>query len=122
MQLFSVMNGRFRNWVFTMNWPGYALTPDIDLPGSPVTFLVWQLELGETGNEHYQGYVELDRPCSLLQMQQLGGHMFLGAHFEVIYFAPKLLYCLWPVYWHCDADRSLCDCYFVVVRLVVAQL
>jgi len=83
-----IQGGRYRNWVFTLNNPAYALTPEFDLVGSPCTFLVWQLEAGSEGTEHYQGYMELDRPCSLLQVLQLGDHMFLGAHFEVIYFAP----------------------------------
>jgi len=88
---FMIQGGRFRNWVFTLNNPAYALTPELDLVGSPCTFLVWQLEAGNEGTEHYQGYMELDRPCSLLQVLQMGDHMFLGAHFEVIYFAPKLI-------------------------------
>jgi len=82
--------GRFRNWVFTFNNPPHALTPEVDLIGSPCTFLAWQLELGAEGTEHYQGYLELDRPCSLRQVLEMGNYMFLGAHFEVIYFAPKL--------------------------------
>jgi len=82
-----IQGGRYRNWVFTLNNPAYALTPEVDLVGSPCTFLVWQLEAGNEGTEHYQGYMELDRPCSLLQVLQMGDHMFLGAHFEVIYFA-----------------------------------
>lgn len=85
-------NGRYRNWVFTLNNPYYSLTPEIDFVGSPVSFMAWQLEIGAEGTEHYQGYLELDRPCSLLQMHQLGGGMLLGAHFEVIYFAPKLVF------------------------------
>lgn len=88
-----IQGGRYRNWVFTLNNPAYALTPDINLVGSACTFLVWQLEAGDEGTEHYQGYLELDRPCSLLQVLQLGDHMFLGAHFEVIYFAPKSFFC-----------------------------
>jgi len=83
-----IQGGRYRNWVFTLNNPAYALTPELDLVGSACTFLVWQLECGLEGTEHYQGYLELDRPCSLLQVLQMGDHMFLGAHFEVIYFAP----------------------------------
>lgn len=79
-------NGRYRNWVFTLNNPFFALTPEIDFVGSPVSFMAWQLEIGAEGTEHYQGYIELDRPCSLLQMHQLGGAMLLGAHFEVCIF------------------------------------
>jgi len=85
-------NGRYRNWVFTLNNPYYALTPDLDLVvNAPVSFMAWQLEVGAEGTEHYQGYLELASPCSLLQMHQLGGGMLLGAHFEVIYFAPFLI-------------------------------
>jgi len=90
---FMIQGGRYRNWVFTLNNPAYALTPELDLVGSACTFLVWQLECGLEGTEHYQGYLELDRPCSLLQVLQMGDHMFLGAHFEVIYFAPKSFFC-----------------------------
>ena len=83
---------RARNWCFTLNNPGYALTPDVDFvyEGCPVTFMVWQLECGDEGTEHYQGYLELDRPCSLRQMHQLGAHSLLGAHFEV--FILRLLF------------------------------
>lgn len=83
-------NGRYRNWVFTLNNPYYSLTPEIDCVGSPVSFMAWQLEIGAEGTEHYQGYIELDRPCSLLQMHQLGGAMLLGAHFEVCIFGALL--------------------------------
>lgn len=80
------VNGRHRNWVFTLNHPAHALTPELDFVGSKATFMSWQLEVGDNGVDHYQGYIELDSPVSLLQMHQLGNHMLLGAHFEVFFF------------------------------------
>lgn len=80
------VNGRHRNWVFTLNHPAHALTPELDFVGSKATFMSWQLEVGDNGVDHYQGYVELDSPVSLAQMHQLGNHMLLGAHFEVFIF------------------------------------
>lgn len=85
---------RCRNWCFTLNNPGHALTPEIDFvfEGCPVTFMVWQLELGAEGTPHYQGYVELDRPCSIAQMHAVGGGLLFGAHFEVFILRPNLLF------------------------------
>lgn len=83
-------NGRYRNWVFTLNNPYYSLTPELDCVGSAVTFMAWQLEIGAEGTEHYQGYIELGCPCSLLYMHQLGSGMLLGAHFEVFIFGALL--------------------------------
>jgi len=96
-------NGRYRNWVFTLNNPYYSLTPEIDCVGSPVSFMAWQLEIGAEGTEHYQGYIELDRPCSLLQMHQLGGAMLLGAHFEVCIFG-ALLFSAWRPVSQCSVE------------------
>jgi hypothetical protein len=82
---------RCRNWVFTLNNPEGQLTPELDFVVSAVSFLCWQLEVGEEGTPHFQGYVELDRPCSLLQMQRIGDGCLFGAHFDVsLFFAPFL--------------------------------
>lgn len=78
-----LVNGRFRNWVFTLNNPEHDLTPDVDFVGSAVSFMAWQLEIGAEGTVHFQGYLELSSPCSLSQVQSLGGGLLLGAHFEV---------------------------------------
>jgi len=73
---------RFRNWVFTLNNPDGLLTPDLDwVVDDPVHFLAYQLEVGDSGTEHFQGYLELSRPCTMAVVAALPG--LYGAHFEV---------------------------------------
>lgn len=63
-----------RAWCFTLNNPAYTH----DLPIHPLErFVVWQLEMGEEGTCHLQGYIELTRQCRLAAMVAWlpGSHM-----------------------------------------------
>lgn len=66
---------RVRNWCFTVN------NPDIDdiLPDhADIRYVVWQRERGAEGTEHWQGYVEFDKPMRLAAVK-----LWLPtAHFE----------------------------------------
>jgi len=63
-----------RNWMFTINNPD-----DTDDPNAwEVKYVVWQLEEGESGTPHYQGYVELEKVSRLAAMKKLS----LKAHWE----------------------------------------
>jgi len=63
------------NWIFTINNPS-----DNDLPkGWPnVKYCIWQLEEGEEGTPHLQGYVVMNSKKSLRQMKLLDA----TAHWE----------------------------------------
>lgn len=67
---------RSRNWVFTENNPAGLLDCD-DWPG--LKFCVYQLEVGESGTEHFQGYCEFENPVRLATLQLC----IPGAHWEV---------------------------------------
>ena len=87
-QNFDTKRGRdmtYRFWVFTCNLDeeerpeDFALLPCDRWPDC-VRFCTYSLELGETGNLHFQGYIELVRQQRLSWMKKLEG---LGAaHFE----------------------------------------
>ena len=66
---------RHRNWVFTLNNPENALSLEQFTGG---TYLTYQLEQGESGTIHYQGYVEFGEKKSLGNLRS----MLPGAHFE----------------------------------------
>lgn len=67
---------RSRNWLFTENNPEGLLDPE-DWPG--LKFCVYQLEVGEQGTEHFQGYCEFENPVRLATLQDC----IPGAHWEV---------------------------------------
>jgi len=50
---------RARFWCFTLNNPDGNLDVDLAIPA--VRYAVWQLEVGEEGTEHFQGYLELEK-------------------------------------------------------------
>lgn len=57
-------NRRTRFWCFTLNNPDGNI--DVDLENDPaVRYAVWQLEIGEEGTEHFQGYLEICNPAGL---------------------------------------------------------
>lgn len=72
-----------RNYVFTINFadgePTQLLSEEFP---SWLTYVVWQLELGEEGTLHYQGYLEC-RGAQLFTRIQREVPGFEGAHFEV---------------------------------------
>lgn len=72
-----------RNWCFTINHQGEHPPELLDEELFPdwITYCVWQLELGENGTYHYQGYMELQGKKSRAQIQEVEG--FEGAHLEV---------------------------------------
>jgi len=62
-----------RHYVFTLN------NPEGDLPEwSKIRYVSWQLEKGENGTPHWQGYVELTAPQRLAAMKK----WLPRAHFE----------------------------------------
>lgn len=69
----GVVARRSRRFCFTINNPGSKLFEN-GLP-SGVRYAVWQLEKGESGTPHYQGYLELEsqRRTSVVE-GILGGH------------------------------------------------
>jgi len=74
------MNARYRNVCFTVNNFSYdegELDPSL-WPGC--TYCIWQIEVGEEGTEHYQGYMEFSGQKSLLQLKAMPG--LETAHFE----------------------------------------
>jgi len=67
---------RNRNWLFTLNNPENALTLNQFTDG---TYLTYQLEQGEHGTLHYQGYVEFSKAKPLACLRG----MLAGGHFEI---------------------------------------
>lgn len=72
-----------RNWMFTLNHAGEHPPELLDEELFPewVTYCVWQLEVGEQGTYHYQGYMECRGTHSIAQIQEIEG--FEGAHLEI---------------------------------------
>jgi len=70
-----------KNWVFTVNNPGdgAVLTPE-EWPQA--AFACWQLEEGESGTPHFQGFVQFLTKLSLSQVKAL--HGLERAHLEVM--------------------------------------
>jgi len=55
------MAGRYRNWCFRWSNPDGALTAEEVSQWPDIRAGVWQLEIGEEGTVHYQGYFEFTR-------------------------------------------------------------
>lgn len=66
-----------RNWCFTLNNPDGQINVDLELHPQ-MRYAVYQLEQGEHGTTHYQGYVEFAKPQRLSAMKNL----LPTAHFE----------------------------------------
>lgn len=64
---------RSRTWCFTLNNPDGSL----EFPDS-VRYCKWQLESGDNGTPHYQGYVEFSQPMRLAALKK----WLPRAHFE----------------------------------------
>jgi len=73
---------RARNYMFTINF-GDAQVTELLPEEFPewLTFAVWQLECGEEGTMHYQGYLECSGKRSFSAIQAVPG--FEGCHLEV---------------------------------------
>lgn len=69
-----------RNFCFTLNISNDDQLRELDFSLVPsVRYAVWQLEMGESGQLHYQGYVELSSPQRWSALHVAG---LTGAHFE----------------------------------------
>lgn len=68
---------RQRNWCFTVNNPDDVWTP-LEWVGDD-DFVAWQLEVGESGTPHLQGYIEWKNARTLDQMKK----KHKTAHWEV---------------------------------------
>lgn len=68
-----------RTWCFTLFVTGEkdALNPEL---WPHMRYCIWQLELSESGREHYQGYVEFGQPKRMAALHKMDG--LEGAHFE----------------------------------------
>ncbi len=69
------MTVKGRRWCFTLNNPGEDLG---EIPEF-VTYMVWQLEKGESGTPHFQGYIQVAPQRTLGQMKA----WLPTAHWEV---------------------------------------
>jgi hypothetical protein len=71
-----------RKWIFTINNPTEADDPGAVLQplGDTVRYAVWQLERGENGTPHYQGFVLWKGRGRRLQGMK---ELFPRAHLEV---------------------------------------
>ena len=70
------MSAQNVNWLFTINNP---TSPDIPKSWSNVKYCIWQLEEGENGTSHLQGYVILKKKGTLAAVKRLDRH----AHCEI---------------------------------------
>lgn len=64
-----VIMSRARNWCFTWNNPDGSMDVDIE-HDERIVYAVWQLEVGAQGTEHFQGYLEYDRPVTIGQIKK----------------------------------------------------
>lgn len=72
-------------WMFTVNNPLVDPDPDatVKLFAKEVDYAVWQLEKGESGTPHFQGYLELAKRARMTGVCRLLGSVGLkGAHVE----------------------------------------
>lgn len=82
----------YRAWCFTLNNPEFAACA---LPvHAKERYVVWQLERGENGTSHIQGYIELQDKSRLAAMRR----WLPGAHFEERRGTPAqaVAYCIKP--------------------------
>ena len=78
-------NPRARNWCFTYNNPTLDEIGIADALNSfPYVYAVYQLEVGENGTEHFQGYVMFQKQLRLSQIRNL-----FQAHWSVARKGPK---------------------------------
>lgn len=54
----NLRNMNSRRWCFTVNNPDAGVALDLEDIRLISTYMVWQLEIGDNGTNHFQGYVE----------------------------------------------------------------
>ncbi|AQR57900.1 replicase [Molossus molossus circovirus 3] len=96
-----------RHYCFTLNNPKEL----IDFTTIPhVRYAIYQEEIGESGNYHFQGYIEFDRPTRLgfLQRHLNGGHFELrrGSRDEAREYCRKLDSRIGEVFEYGDWDQG----------------
>jgi len=91
------MAGRYRAWCMTWNNPDEALTPEIVSQWPDIRAGVWQLEMGEDGTVHYQGYFEFTVAKTIGPLKQV----IHQAHWErrMGTQAQAIRYCIKPDIW-----------------------
>ena len=62
----------YRRWCFTLNNPETLITVD-EWATRGVAAAVWQLEIGESGTLHYQGFIKYKRPNRLRYVKETIG-------------------------------------------------
>lgn len=86
-----IYESKAKNWVFTVNNPddGVVLTPE----EWPANFVCWQLEAGEAGTPHFQGYAQFKERLTMSAVKSLCG--LERAHLEPARGSPEQneLYC-----------------------------
>lgn len=78
-----------RNWMFTLNNPTSDCSPNL---WPCVKFIVYQLEQGESGTPHYQGYVMFTknmRLAGLRKIQQCHWEPRRGSHDQAVAYCSK---------------------------------
>lgn len=80
------MSGKARNYVFTINFGDAEVTQLLTEEFPPwFSFVIWQLECGDEGTMHYQGYLELRGPQTMARVHAVPG--FERAALAVIFFS-----------------------------------
>lgn len=74
----SEKNGQFTRWCFTFNNPDGDIRGDFGAIREHLRYATFQLEMGENGTLHYQGYVEFTRSRRLSFCKRI----IDGAHWE----------------------------------------
>lgn len=73
-----------RAYCFTLNNPDpiHLINPElfIDGPSDLIRYAIWQLETGDSGTQHFQGYLELRVSCRYTKV--ISSTNLKGAHFE----------------------------------------
>jgi hypothetical protein len=91
-------NGRARNWCFTINNPPMtdAVLAETVTQHVHFRYMVFQLEKGENGTVHYQGYIEFKAPMRFNAVKTLLGAGVCEPHVEKRYStrSKARLYCM----------------------------
>lgn len=76
-----------KHWCFTLNNPDIFEDAVVaEMESIPFKYLVFQLEEGENGTPHYQGYVAWEKQHRLSELTPIFGH---AAHWEICRGTPK---------------------------------